>query len=79
VLPTDYDCWHDDHESVNVEMVMRTFEENKVKAVNLIRGAIPRIAAEDWAHTIDYNLVLNVTSFVAFNYYTFRHLFAARA
>ncbi|XP_046361650.2 S-methyl-5'-thioadenosine phosphorylase-like isoform X1 [Haliotis rufescens] len=51
-LVTDYDSWREDTEAVNVELAVKVFKENAVKAINVLKKAIPRIAAEDWKETI---------------------------
>jgi 5'-methylthioadenosine phosphorylase len=45
-LVTDYDCWHPDHDSVTVEMVISNLQKNAVNAQRVIREVINRIAAE---------------------------------
>jgi 5'-methylthioadenosine phosphorylase len=44
-LVTDYDCWHDSHESVTVEMILKTLRENVALAQRILRAAVP-VAAE---------------------------------
>src|SRR5277367_1294026 len=44
-MVTDYDCWHEDHEHVTVDAVVRVMTENAAGARALIRQAVPRIAA----------------------------------
>jgi len=39
-MPTDYDCWHDGHEDVNVGSVVETLKSNTEKARRLILAAI---------------------------------------
>lgn len=39
-LPTDYDCWHDGHEDVNVGSVVETLRSNSSKARSLVLAAI---------------------------------------
>jgi 5'-methylthioadenosine phosphorylase len=39
-LVTDYDCWHPDHDSVTVEMVMSTLSKNAATAQEIIAGAV---------------------------------------
>lgn len=39
-LPTDYDCWHDTHEDVNVGSVIETLRSNTAKARTLILAAL---------------------------------------
>ncbi len=43
-LVTDYDCWHPDHDSVTVEMVIGNLQKNAVNAQRVIREVIRRIA-----------------------------------
>jgi 5'-methylthioadenosine phosphorylase len=45
-LVTDYDCWHPDHDSVTVEMVIEYLNRNSRNAQKLIAGTIARIAGE---------------------------------
>lgn len=44
-LVTDYDCWHDDHGSVTVEMVIENLKKNALNAQQVIRAAVRRIQA----------------------------------
>ena len=36
-MVTDYDCWHESHETVTVSAIKSTMEENKNNVLNLIR------------------------------------------
>jgi 5'-methylthioadenosine phosphorylase len=45
-LVTDYDCWHPDHDSVTVEMIVRTLMQNAVTAQAAIAEAIGRLPTE---------------------------------
>ncbi len=45
-LVTDYDCWHPDHDSVTVEMIIRNLTENAETARRLIADAVARVPAE---------------------------------
>ena len=36
-MVNDYDCWHPNHESVNLEMVIKTMKENTQKSKNFIK------------------------------------------
>jgi 5'-methylthioadenosine phosphorylase len=45
-LVTDYDCWHPDHDSVTVEMIIRNLTENAETARRLITDAVTRVPAE---------------------------------
>ena len=42
-LVTDYDCWHPDHDSVTVEMVMSTLTQNATMAQEIIAGAVAQL------------------------------------
>jgi len=44
-LVTDYDCWHPEHDSVTVEMVIDYLNRNAATAQRLIRETVKRIAA----------------------------------
>jgi 5'-methylthioadenosine phosphorylase len=35
-MVTDYDCWHVDHEDINIEVLLKTLHDNVGKATNLI-------------------------------------------
>jgi len=37
---TDYDCWHPDHENVDVQQVIKVLLGNAVKAKNMIKNLI---------------------------------------
>jgi 5'-methylthioadenosine phosphorylase len=39
-MVTDYDCWHPDHENVDVEQVIKVLLGNAVKAKNMIKNLI---------------------------------------
>jgi 5'-methylthioadenosine phosphorylase len=42
-LVTDYDCWHPDHDSVTVEMIIRNLTQNAETARRLIADAVTRV------------------------------------
>jgi 5'-methylthioadenosine phosphorylase len=46
-LVTDYDCWHPDHDSVTVEMVIDYLNRNSENAQKLIVGAVARLANQE--------------------------------
>jgi 5'-methylthioadenosine phosphorylase len=43
-LVTDYDCWHPEHDSVTIQMVLDYLNRNSKNAQSLIAGAVARIA-----------------------------------
>jgi 5'-methylthioadenosine phosphorylase len=45
-LVTDYDCWHTDHESVTVEMVIANLHKNAKNAQEVIKEAVRRLSAD---------------------------------
>lgn len=48
-LVTDYDCWHPDHDSVTVEMVIQYLNRNSANAQKVIVGAVERLASQERA------------------------------
>jgi 5'-methylthioadenosine phosphorylase len=59
-LVTDYDCWHPDHDSVTVEMVMSILATNAATAQQIIAGAVERLPYErtcECASALKYALV----------------------
>jgi 5'-methylthioadenosine phosphorylase len=45
-LVTDYDCWHPEHDSVTVEMVIANLTQNGRTAQQIIAGAVGRLPYE---------------------------------
>jgi 5'-methylthioadenosine phosphorylase len=45
-LVTDYDCWHPDHDSVTVEMVIANLVQNARTAQRIIAGAVAQLPFE---------------------------------
>ena len=39
-MVTDYDCWHPDHENVDVQQVIKVLLDNAAKAKNMIKSLI---------------------------------------
>ena len=39
-MVTDYDCWHSDHDQVDVNMVVQTLMKNAANAQNMIKEII---------------------------------------
>lgn len=46
-MSTDYDCWHEEEESVTWEMILATMRNNAHNVINLFVRTIPRITAHD--------------------------------
>jgi 5'-methylthioadenosine phosphorylase len=45
-MSTDYDCWHTEHESVTVEMVIDNLKANAALAQQIVRVSAERVAAQ---------------------------------
>jgi 5'-methylthioadenosine phosphorylase len=43
-LVTDYDCWHQDHDHVTVEMIIDNLHKNAINAQKVIQETVKRIA-----------------------------------
>ena len=39
-MVTDYDCWHSEHEEVDVAMVVETLQKNAANAQNMVKEVI---------------------------------------
>jgi 5'-methylthioadenosine phosphorylase len=44
-MVTDYDCWHESHESVSVDLIVQTLMANAANAKSIIRKALPAVAS----------------------------------
>ena len=44
-MVTDYDCWHEDHDAVTVDAVVKVLFGNADKARNLVKAVLPNIGA----------------------------------
>ncbi len=59
-LVTDYDCWHPDHDSVTVDMIVSNLTKNAAKAQEIISGAVaglPYARTCECASALKYALV----------------------
>lgn len=48
-MVTDFDCWHPDHEHVNVDQVIKVLVGNAGRARDLVRQLVPRVKADTHA------------------------------
>ncbi len=46
-MATDYDCWHEEEDNVNADMIIKILLENVEKAKNIIKESVAKI---DFAH-----------------------------
>lgn len=44
-MVTDYDCWHDGHDAVTVDAVIKVLQENAAKAREIVQRVVPKLAA----------------------------------
>ena len=44
-LATDYDCWHEEHDDVDITDILRIMGENVQNAKSIIRKAVPKVAS----------------------------------
>jgi len=59
-LVTDYDCWHPDHDSVTVDMIIANLTQNSKTAQQIITGAVAKLPYEracECASALKYALV----------------------
>jgi len=61
-MVTDYDCWHEDHDHVTVDAVVRVMTENGARARALVRHAVPLVAqaaacALGCDHALDHAII----------------------
>jgi len=45
-LVTDYDCWHPDHDSVTVELIVANLTQNAATAQRVIAGTVERLGSD---------------------------------
>jgi len=59
-LVTDYDCWHPDHDSVTVEMIIANLTQNAKTAQAIIASAVDRLPFDrtrECAHALKFALI----------------------
>ena len=44
-LVTDYDCWHNDHDNVTVDMIIANLQRNAINAQKVIQATVKRLNA----------------------------------
>ncbi len=61
-LSTDYDCWHDSHDDVTVEAIIKIIHQNVTMAKDIIRHAVAKVAPErscPCASAMQYAVITN--------------------
>jgi len=59
-LVTDYDCWHPDHDSVTVDLMIANLTQNARTAEQIIAGAVAKLPYDrtcECASALEYALV----------------------
>ena len=57
-MVTDYDCWHESHESVDLNMVIKTLNDNAEKSKNFIRDvSIEYFKGLDFSNDTTHNIL----------------------
>jgi len=46
-MVTDFDCWHQDHDHVTVDSIIKTLMDNADKGRNLVKAVTPKLAGRD--------------------------------
>ena len=46
-MATDYDCWHDGHDDVTVEQIVKVLLDNADRARALVKATVPRLAGRE--------------------------------
>ncbi len=59
-MVTDYDCWHDGHDDVTVEAVIRVLHENAEKAKEIVKRVVPLLAGRRESCAVGCHTALDV-------------------
>jgi 5'-methylthioadenosine phosphorylase len=55
-MVTDFDCWHPDHQDVDVAQVVAVAKSNATSVSGLLEKSLPQLAQlgeSRWAHVLD--------------------------
>jgi 5'-methylthioadenosine phosphorylase len=55
-LVTDYDCWHEQHDSVSVDAVVKVLQQNVANAQAVIAALVPMLAGAERTCSCDHAL-----------------------
>jgi 5'-methylthioadenosine phosphorylase len=64
-MVTDYDCWHDDHDSVTVDAVIKVMSRNAENARKLIMAAAPKLGPDRQACPLGVETMLDMALITA--------------
>ncbi len=58
-MVTDYDCWHEDHDHVTVDAVIKVLHDNAAKARALVKRVVPKLRERSAACHVGCHTVLD--------------------
>jgi 5'-methylthioadenosine phosphorylase len=64
-MVTDYDCWHDDHDSVTVDAVIAVMKGNAANARKLITAIAPKLSPDRQNSPLGIEKMLDVAVMTA--------------
>ena len=64
-MVTDYDCWHDDHEHVTVDAVIKVMQQNAANARRLIQAVAPKLGPQRQACPLGVETMLDMALITA--------------
>jgi len=64
-MVTDYDCWHDDHDSVTVDAVVKVMKGNAANARKLIMAVAPKLGPQRQACPLGVETMLDMAVMTA--------------
>jgi 5'-methylthioadenosine phosphorylase len=64
-MVTDYDCWHEDHDSVTVDAVIAVMKGNAANARKLIAAVVPKLGPERTSCPLGVETMLDVAVMTA--------------
>ncbi len=64
-MVTDYDCWHDDHDSVTVDAVIKVMQQNAANARRLIQAVAPKLGPQREACPLGVETMLDMALITA--------------
>ena len=63
-MVTDYDCWKDDTEPVDVPQVLKVIAQNVERVRSLFVQVVKKIGEEDWSEMIKSNQVILIYLYI---------------
>ena len=64
-MVTDYDCWHDDHDAVTVDAVIKVMTQNAANARRLIQAVAPKLGPQREACPLGVETMLDMALITA--------------